>query len=141
MAARESRPAPDAVWTHQRFFEHLGELSPLRIISIAGGSVFEALCDFGPFGIARGHMNAMTDAYHWHVDLARFRHLRSRDTVHARSGRRVLFFELAEGPEARPFLSIYLYRDKDVGFGDVREKQFLEMHAALEAGVALEEAA
>ncbi len=140
MAALEPRRPSASAWTHQRFFACLGGLSPLRIISISGGSVFEALCDFGPFGIARGHMNAMTDAYHWHVDLGRFRHLRSRDTVHARSGRRVLFFELAEGADEKPFLSIYLYRDKDADFGVAREKQFLELHAALEPGVAMEEA-
>ena len=129
--------ADPAAWTHRRFFDALGPLSPLRIITISGGSVFEALCDFGPYGIARGHMNAMTDAYHWHVDLARFRHLASRDAIHARSGRRVLYFELSEAAGEAPFLSIYLFRDKDADFDPSREKHFLDLHASLAGGVAL----
>ena len=51
-------------WSHRRLFELLRSLSPLRVISISGPSVFEAICDFGPFGIAGGHLNAITDAYH-----------------------------------------------------------------------------
>ena len=51
-----------AAWTHRRLFTLLEQLSPLRVISICGPSVFEAICDFGRPGFARGHMNAMTPA-------------------------------------------------------------------------------
>jgi len=132
-AAAAPAPAP-AAWTHRRFFDALGALSPLRVISISGGSVFEALCSFGSYGVARGHMNAMTPEYHWHVDLARFGALRSKDEVHARSGRRVLFFELREAPEAVPFLRIYVHREKDAEFEPDREAAFLALHAELAEG-------
>src|SRR5262245_1007765 len=104
----ELSPAPGAAsaWTHRRFFGELGPLSPLRVISQCGASTFEAICRFGPHGFADGHMNAITPEYHWHVALARFRHVTSVDRTHARSGRRVLFFELREQAGAAPFLSI-----------------------------------
>jgi hypothetical protein len=127
-------PGSPGVWTHRRFFELLAALGPLRVISISGPSVFEALCRFGRHGFAEGHMNAITPEYHWHVDLARFRFARSRDDVHARSGRRVLFLELAEAPDARPFLSVYMHRAKDAEFEHVCEKAFLDAHAELAAG-------
>jgi len=126
-------------WTHRRFFDLLRELGPLRVISVSGPSVFEALCEFGPYGVADGYMNAITPAYHWHLELARFRVLRTRDEVHQRSGRRVLFFELAEAPEAQPFLRIYLYRGPREEFGPEREKRFAEAHAHLAEGVHLAE--
>src|SRR5690606_650314 len=103
-------------WTVARLFNQLATLSPLRAITVCGPSVFEAICDVGPFGVAGGYLNAMTPEYHWHLELARCRFLRSCDEVHARSGRRVLFFELAEGPEQRPFVSIYLHRAKGEDF-------------------------
>jgi hypothetical protein len=131
-------PLPHDGWTHRRFFEILAELSPLRVISISGPSVFEAICGVGPFGIADGHLNAITDAYHWHVDLADFTRVRSRDQTHARSGRRVLFFELlARGDDARPFLSIYLHRGKGEEFAPEREARFLAAHRDLAVGVEL----
>jgi len=126
-------------WTHRRFFDLLRELGTLRVISVSGPSVFEALCELGPYGVADGYMNAITPAYHWHLELARFRALRSRDTIHERSGRRVLFFELAEAREAEPFLRIYLYRGPREEFGPEREKRFAEAHADLAEGVLLEE--
>jgi hypothetical protein len=125
-------------WTHRRFFAALGPLSPLRVISQCGASTFEAICDFGAFGIAGGFMNAVTPAYHWHLALAGFRHLRSVDQVHARSGRRVLFFELREREGARPFLSIFVYRDRGAEFDAEREARFAALHAELAQGVTLE---
>jgi len=125
-------------WTHRRFFDLLGTLGPLRVISVSGPSVFEALCTFGPYGLDGKHMNAVTGAYHWHLGLAGFGHLCTRDEVHARSGRRVLFFELREGPEERPFLRIYLYRPPGEAFDPEVEKRFAEAHAELAEGAALE---
>jgi len=112
----------------------MGELGPLRVISISGPSVFEALVTFGPYGFAQGHMNAMTPAYHWHLKLAGLSRVRTRDEVHARSGRRVLFFELYEPEASAPFLRIYLYREKNADFEPEREKRFAEAHAELAEG-------
>lgn len=121
----------------RRFFRELAPLSPLRIISRCGPSTFEALCDFGPHGFAAGHLNAITPAYHWHLRLAGFRYLRARDEVHARSGRRVLFFELAEAEGADPFLLVYLHREKGAEFEPEREAAFLALHAVLKDGAVL----
>jgi putative heme iron utilization protein len=137
MAEPTPRPGAASAWTHRRFFSELGPLSPLRVISQCGASTFEAICRFGPFGFADGHMNAITPEYHWHVSLARFGHLASVDRTHARSGRRVLFFELREKDGAAPFLSIYLYRDRGAEFDAEREQRFAALHAELRAGVAL----
>ena len=133
-------PAPeaDAPWTHARFFRLLAALGRLRVIHVSGPSTFEALCSFGPHGFAEGHMNAITDAYHWHVRTAGFGWVRSHDTVHARSSRRVLFFELCERVEAKPFARIYLHRERDADFDVECEKRFLEAHAELAEGRALE---
>lgn len=108
------------------------------MISISGPSVFEALCTFGPYGFAGGHMNAMTPAYHWHLRLAGLARVRTRDEVHARSGRRVLFFELYEPEASAPFLRIYLYREKGEPFAPEREKRFAEVHAELAEGAEFE---
>lgn len=134
-----SRPLADsASWTARRFFALLGSLGRLRVISQSGPSTFEALCTVGPFEIARGFVNAITPDYHWHLALERFRQLRSHDEVHARSGRRVLFFTLAEGAAEAPFLRIYLHREKGAEFDAAREARFREAHAALCEGVAIE---
>lgn len=133
MEAPPSRSAKGS-WTHRRFFDLLGQLGRLRVISISGPSVFEALCTFGPYGFAQGHMNAMTPAYHWHLGLEGFRHVRSRDEVHARSGRRVLFFELRDKNDDAPFLRIYVHREKGEEFSEDVEKAFLDAHAALSEG-------
>jgi len=129
--ATAAAPRP---WTAARFFELLGELGRVRVISVCGPSVFESLCEVGDFEVAGGHLNAITDAYHWHLGLARFRHLRSRDTVHARSGRRVLFFELGEDAGADPFLRIYLHRAKGEEFASDRVSRFAAAHAELADG-------
>ncbi len=123
--------------THREFFDALRELGPLRVISVSGPSVFEAICRLDAYGIADGHLNAITDAYHWHVALERFRHLRSHDEVHARSGRRVLFFTLHEDAAAEPFLRIYLHRSRGEEFAPGREAAFGALHARLESGVAV----
>lgn len=121
-------------WTVRRVFEALVDLSPLRVISSTGPSVFEAIIHFEGFGIAMGYVNAMTPEYHWHVELARCRFVRSRDAVHERSGRRVLFLELAEGKGAAPFVLLYLHRGKGEDFAPERLETFAQLHAELEAG-------
>jgi hypothetical protein len=123
--------------THREVFDAFEALGPLRIISIAGPSVFESIGRLQRWGFADGHMNAFTDAYHWHLELARFRHVRSRDEVHERSGRRVLYFELREEAEAAPFLRVYLHREKDEAFDAAREHAFGVLHARLDAGASL----
>jgi hypothetical protein len=120
--------------THRELFDAFTTLGPLRIISIAGPSVFESICRLERWGVADGYMNAFTDAYHWHLELARFRHVRTRDEVHERSGRRVLFFELREEAGAEPFLRVYVHRAKNEAFDDAREQTFTGLHAVLGAG-------
>ena len=63
--------------------------------------------------------------------------MRSHDTVHARSGRRVLFFELRESADARPFLFLYVHRERSAEFEPAREAAFAALHDALSEGVAL----
>ena len=92
----------------------------------------------GPHGFGEGHMNAITDAYHWHVKLDAFGYLRTHDTTHGRSGRRVLFFELRERESSPPFAFIYLHREKGEEFEPDREQRFLAAHAELGSGRALE---
>ena len=128
-------------WTLARLFRELASLGPLRVISVTPGSTFEAICEVGSFGIAHGHLNAITEAYHWHLDLQRLRYLRSVSEVHARSGREVLYFELKESAEAQASLWIYLYRRPKEGFGDLREARFAVLHVELMAGVELDPAA
>ena len=129
--------AASGAWTHADFFRLLEAMGRLRVISGSGPSTFEALCGFGPWSLEHGFMNAITPEYHWHLALARFRHVRSVDSVHARSGRRVLFFELREQAADEPFLRIYLHREKHAEFGEERERGFAAAHATLEAGVTL----
>lgn len=124
-------------WTVPRFFRLLGSLGRLRVISACGPSVFEALCEVAPFSLEGGFPNIVTPAYHWHLASDRIRVLRSHDTTHARSGRRVLFFELREQSEAAPFLRIYLHREKGVDFAPEILARFLEAHAALGEGLVL----
>mgnify|MGYP003661622644 CR=1 FL=1 len=75
-------------WTAQRFFDLLSRLGRVRIISVCGPSVFEALCEVEPAVERDGFLNILTDAYHWHFSPARFRSLRSVDALHKRSNRR-----------------------------------------------------
>lgn len=119
------------------FWNALRLLGPLRIISICGPSVFEAITTVGPFGVAEGYLNVISESYHWHVDLKRCRHLRSQDAVHGRSGRRVLFFELREQAEGAPFLMIYLHRGKGEEFDEVREQAFAALHGIARNGLEL----
>lgn len=136
-----TRTIPDSAlpWTARRFFSLLGDLGRLRVISICGPSVFETLCEAGAFEIEDGSMNMVTDAFHWHVAVARFRHLQSCDSLHARSGRNVLFFELRERAEATPFLRIYLYRAPGADFPAKAHEAFQRAHAELAQGVAIAE--
>jgi hypothetical protein len=133
VSARTASPLA-ADWTAQRFFALLAELGRLRIISISGPSTFEAICRVDRAGFGGGFMNAITEQYHWHLEVSRFRHLRSKDETHARSGRRVLFFELRDAPDSAPFLRIYVHRDKGEEFEPEHERRFAEVHAELEGG-------
>lgn len=123
-----------AAWTARRVLEHLRRLNPLRVISWTGPSVFETICDLAAFGVADGHMNAITPQYHWHLRLDGLGHLRSRDEIHERSGRRVLFVEMRETAQADPFLLVYLHRGKGEDFGAERERLFAELHATFAGG-------
>lgn len=129
--------SPGRRWTPRRFFELLEALGRLRVISACGPSTFEALCALHSWTIERGFLNAITPEYHWHLAVSRLRHLRSADEVHARSGRRVLFFELRESDSADPFLRIYVHREKGAEFEPERERAFAAAHAELSGGVAL----
>lgn len=129
-------PAPSR-WTAARFFDLLADLGRLRVISICGPSVFESLCETGPYEIANGSLNMVTSAFHWHVALDRFRHLQSHDAVHGRSGRTVLFFELRERHDAAPFLRIYVYRAPGAEFDPDVEAAFRRAHAELAQGIEL----
>jgi hypothetical protein len=112
-------------------------LGPVRIISPSGPSLFEAICELGPFAAAEGWLNSITDRYHWHLELSRLGHVTSRDGVHERSGRRVLFFELRERAGDEPFLWIYLHRGKGEEFDPEREGAFASLHELFAAGAAL----
>mgnify|MGYP005839304455 CR=1 FL=1 len=127
-------------WTAPRFFDLLNDLGRLRVISVCGPSVFEAICEAGPYEIVGGFLNMITDAYHWHFAMKRFGHLRSFDTTHARSGRRILYFELREQPEDDPFLRIYAYRPPETDFEPAVLERFAEAHRELAEGVSLEPA-
>lgn len=115
-------------------------LSPLRVIAITGPSVAETIVDLPAYGIADGYVNAITPTFHWHLALDRLGHVTSREEVHARSGRRVLFLELRERAEAEPFLSVYLHRGKGEEFSEERARRFAALHAALSLGRDLEAA-
>ncbi len=132
-----SPDAPTRPWTTPRFFALLQQLGRLRVISQCGPSTFEALCDVSSFEIAHGFLNAITRDYHWHLALERCRHLRSHDALHARSGRRVLFFTLAESDASPPFLRIYLHREKGAEFDTEIESRFRQAHDELAPGRAL----
>ncbi len=136
MAAGPTHPIDSA----RQLFGWLQSLGRLRIISQSGPSTFEALCEVGPHGFAGGYMNAITDAYHWHLKLDGLGHVRTQDKIHGRSGRRVLFLELRERAEAPPFLMIYLHREKGADFDPELEKRFLEGHAHLAQGRQLAQA-
>ena len=125
-------------WTAPRFFDLLSNLGPLRVISVCGPSVFEAICDFDGYEVQGGMINAITDAYHWHFQIARLGHLHSHDTIHKRSGRRVLFFELREDEHSDPFLRIYLYRPAQSEFSAEGESRFAVAHAELRDGATVE---
>jgi hypothetical protein len=142
LGAERSQPAhlprsASPSWSAARFFSLLPTLGRLRIVSICGPSVFESLCEAGPFTIEHGSLNMMCDAYHWHVAIDRFRYLQSHDAMHGRSGRTVLYFELRERVDAVPFLRIYLHRAPGVGFDPELVARFAAIHAELANGVEL----
>jgi hypothetical protein len=137
IAPATERATDSPAWTAARFFDLLQQLGRLRVISVCGPSVFESICVAGPYEIAEGFLNMVSDAFHWHVALARLRHLQSHDRLHDRSGRNVLFFELREHAHAAPFLRIYVYREPGVEFAPEIARAFQRAHAELEHGVQL----
>ena len=124
-------------WTPERFFELLRKLGRVRVISVCGPSVFEAICTVAPPHAEGGFLNMISEAYHWHFAADRFRFVRSHDAIHERSGRRALSFELREDPETAPFLRIYVYRDKDRDFDPSVLAEFEAAHRELERGVSV----
>lgn len=126
---------PSTDWPAARLFELLRDLSPLRVISVCGPSTFEAICDFDTHAMAHGYMNAIQPAYHWHFRLDGLRTVRSRDELHERSGRRVLFLEFRDDAQADPFLWIYVHRERGAEFHAEREKAFLDAHETLSRGI------
>ena len=118
-APSASGSSPDD-WTARRFFETLVSLGPLRVIAVTGPSVFESFCEVTSFKIMNGYLNVFDDHYHWHLRLDGFGHLASREEVHERSGRKVLYFELRADAQSEPFLRIYLYRGSGEDFGEAR---------------------
>lgn len=120
------------------FFDALSTLGTLRVISVAGPSTFETICTVPHAGISDGYLNVISPEYHWHLDLSRFRHLASRDSVHERSRRRVLFFELREADYGTPFLFIYLHREKGAEFEPEQLMRFEALHRVLANGIALD---
>lgn len=134
--AQRHLDAPVA-WTAARFFDLLQQLGKLRVISVCGPSVFESICVAGPYDLAEGFLNMVTDAFHWHVAIGRLRHLQSHDSTHGRSGRNVLFFELREQANATPFLRIYVYRLPGAEFAPEIVQAFQRAHAELAHGVEL----
>ncbi len=132
---------PPAAWTAMRFFELLPKLGRLRVINVCGPSVFEAICEAAPFDLQGGSINLITPDYHWHFAHARFGFLQSHDTVHQRSGRRVLFFTLHENQGDAPFLRIYVYRAPNEEFDPAVVDVFQAVHAELGAGVRVEASA
>lgn len=136
-AARSATAPANASWNARRLFTELGALSPLRVISQSGPSVWESICALRSFGIADGWLNAITPEYHWHLRLDGLGHVRSRDAIHERSGRRVLFVELREEAGAEPFLLLYLHREKGEELDPAREERFLRLHEHFADGAAL----
>ena len=128
---------PDAAWTATRFFDLLPKLGRLRVISVCGPSVFEAICEAGPYEVSGGFLNMVTPDFHWHFAHDRLRHLHSHDATHTRSGRRVLYFELRETPDAQPFLRIYVYRAPNEEFDPAVVDVFSAAHADLGDGLTL----
>lgn len=127
-------PADGTAWTAPRFFDLLPKLGRLRVISICGPSVFESICEAGPYDLQGGALNMITPRFHWHLAHERLAHLRSRDTTHERSGRRVLFFELRETPNEAPFLRIYVHRPPNEDFDPAVLDVFASTHAELGEG-------
>ena len=128
---------PSTPWTASQFLDLLPALGKLRIISVCGPSVFEALCEAGPYDERGGSLNMVTDAFHWHLATHRVVHLQSRDTIHQRSGRRVILFELRESAEDSPFLRIYVHRAPQTEFDPDVAERFAAAHRELADGVFL----
>ena len=133
-------PRIATAWTAERVLSSLEDLGPLRIITVTGPNVFETICELGGYGVANGYFNAITPQYHWHLRLDGLRHVHTKDEVHARSGRRVLFLEFREQARAEPFLMVYLHRGKGEEFGDEREAAFGRLHEVFGEGAPVEPA-
>ena len=127
--------SPHSNWSATRFFDLLPKLGRLRVISVCGPSVFEAICEAGSYTVERGSINMVTAEFHWHFAPARLSFLQSHDTVHARSGRRVLFFTLHEREDEAPFLRIYVYRRPNEEFDAAAADVFRTAHEDLASGV------
>lgn len=126
---------PDAgPWTLARLFSELVDLGDLRVIVITPGSVFECICRIRGFGVAGRWLNAMTDGYHWHIDTGAIRFVRACDEIHARSGRQVLYLQLATSSVAEPSFAIYLHRPSGEPWSAERFERFARLRAVFEGG-------
>ena len=123
-----------AAWTARRFFNLLQHLGPLRVVSVSGPSVFEALCEIGPQAFSESSLNIITPQYHWNLSLDRFRHLRSVTRVHPKTGKITAFFELRDEANETPFLRIYLSPDPKIVGSCQRQPLFDEAHQSLQCG-------
>ncbi|MEZ7978277.1 MAG: hypothetical protein QMC74_01095 [Myxococcota bacterium] len=132
--AAEARPN---TWSAERLFDLLPRLGQLRVISVCGPSVFEAICEATAYELLGGSINMITPAFHWHFAADRLGHLQSHDTIHRRSGRRVLFFELREHADQSPFLRIYVYRAVKTDFATSAISNFIEAHSELSNGIVI----
>ncbi|HEV7670810.1 MAG TPA: hypothetical protein VGS22_20000 [Thermoanaerobaculia bacterium] len=133
-AAGVSSPQEGPPWTLARLFGELVDLGDLRVIVTTPGSVFECICRIRGFGIAGGWLNAMTEGYHWHIDLGAIRFARTRDEIHERSGRQVLYLELGTAPEAVPSFAIYLHRPSGEPWSSERFERFGGLREVFDGG-------
>jgi len=132
MLARTQDSYP--TWTAERFFNLLQRLGPLRIVTAAGPSVFDARCEVGPRAFSDGALNIVTPDYHWNLALDRFRHLRSVVRTHPRSGRQTAFFELRDDWSAEPFVRIYLSAEAADRASSTAARSFHAAHEVLRGG-------
>jgi len=126
--------------TAERFFQRLSGLGPFRIIHQSGPSTFEAIAPIARAQVAGPFLNIICDEYHWHLKLVDLRWVESFDQIHARSGRRVLGFSLADGTPrsgGASFTRLYVHRAKDAEFDARVLAAFRELHAVFEWGAEL----
>lgn len=109
--------------------EALPPLGPFRLISHSGPAVVESIVALVPMSLADGTWTSQSSAHQWHVDASRPCFARTHDTMHARSGRRVLFVTLHERADCPRFARLHLPRETHQPFESAREREFARLHA------------